>query len=27
MKSAGVQGEPEIQYLEDVRIVHRTAAD
>lgn len=27
MQQAGVQGDPEIQYLEDVRYVHRTAAD
>ncbi len=27
MQQAGVQGEPEIQYLEDARAVHRTAAD
>ncbi len=27
MQHAGVQGEPEIQYLEDARAVHRTAAD
>jgi len=27
MKDAGVQGAPEIHYLEDVRAVHRSAAD
>lgn len=27
MQQAGVQGAPEIQYLEDVRAVHRSAAD
>ncbi|HLI64565.1 MAG TPA: hypothetical protein VKV05_14315 [Terriglobales bacterium] len=27
MQKAGVVGTPEIQYLEDVRSVHRTAAD
>jgi quinol monooxygenase YgiN len=27
MQEAGVQGAPEVQYLEDVRSVHRTAAD
>lgn len=27
MKDAGVQGTPEVQYLEDARAVHRTAAD
>jgi quinol monooxygenase YgiN len=27
MQQAGVQGVPEVQYLEDVRSVHRTSAD
>ena len=27
MQEAGVQGAPEIQYLEDARSVHRSAAD
>lgn len=27
MQEAGVQGAPEIRYLEDVRAVHRSAAD
>src|SRR5689334_14338889 len=27
MQEAGVQGDPEIQYLEDARSVHRSAAD
>ena len=27
MQKAGVQGTPEIQYLEDARAVHRSAAD
>ena len=27
MQAAGVQGAPEVQYLEDVRAVHRSAAD
>jgi heme-degrading monooxygenase HmoA len=27
MDKAGVQGAPEIHYLEDVRVVHRSAAD
>jgi hypothetical protein len=27
MQDAGVQGTPEIQYLEDARSVHRSAAD
>ncbi|HTV64532.1 MAG TPA: hypothetical protein VMD98_02950 [Bryocella sp.] len=27
MKDAGVQGNPDIQYLEDARAVHRTSAD
>ena len=27
MQQAGVQGVPEVQYLEDVRAVHRSAAD
>jgi heme-degrading monooxygenase HmoA len=27
MQNAGVQGEPEVRYLEDVRAVHRSAAD
>jgi quinol monooxygenase YgiN len=27
MQQAGVQGAPEIRYLEDVRAVHRSAAD
>jgi len=27
MQEAGVQGKPEIQYLEDARAVHRSAAD
>jgi heme-degrading monooxygenase HmoA len=27
MQQAGVQGAPEIQYLEDVRAVHRSSAD
>ena len=27
MQEAGVQGTPEIQYLEDARAVHRSAAD
>jgi len=27
MRDAGVQGSPEVQYLEDVRAVHRSAAD
>ena len=27
MKEAGVQGAPEVQYLEDARAVHRSAAD
>jgi quinol monooxygenase YgiN len=27
MQQAGVQGAPEIQYLEDARAVHRSAAD
>jgi heme-degrading monooxygenase HmoA len=27
MKDAGVQGTPEVQYLEDARAVHRTSAD
>ena len=27
MQEAGVQGAPEVQYLEDVRSVHRTSAD
>ena len=27
MQQAGVQGAPEVHYLEDVRSVHRTAAD
>ncbi len=27
MRDAGVQGNPEVQYLEDARAVHRTAAD
>jgi heme-degrading monooxygenase HmoA len=27
MKDAGVQGSPDIHYLEDARAVHRTAAD
>lgn len=27
MQEAGVQGSPEVQYLEDVRSVHRTSAD
>jgi quinol monooxygenase YgiN len=27
MQEAGVQGAPDVQYLEDVRSVHRTSAD
>jgi heme-degrading monooxygenase HmoA len=27
MRDAGVQGNPEVQYLEDARAVHRTSAD
>jgi quinol monooxygenase YgiN len=27
MEKAGVQGTPEVQYLEDARTVHRSAAD
>ena len=27
MQEAGVQGAPDVQYLEDVRSVHRSAAD
>jgi len=27
MQTAGVQGSPEVQYLEDARAVHRTSAD
>ncbi|HZP25374.1 MAG TPA: hypothetical protein VFB04_18175 [Terriglobales bacterium] len=27
MKDAGVQGTPEVQYLEDARAVHRSSAD
>ncbi len=27
MRASGVQGSPEIRYLEDVRAVHRSAAD
>jgi heme-degrading monooxygenase HmoA len=27
MQKAGVQGAPEVHYLEDVRVVHRSAAD
>lgn len=27
MQAAGVQGVPDVQYLEDVRAVHRSAAD
>jgi heme-degrading monooxygenase HmoA len=27
MKDAGVQGTPDVQYLEDARAVHRSAAD
>lgn len=27
MQQAGVQGTPEVQYLEDVRAVHRSSAD
>jgi len=27
MQKAGVQGAPEVQYLEDARAVHRSAAD
>jgi heme-degrading monooxygenase HmoA len=27
MQSAGVEGSPHVQYLEDARAVHRTAAD
>jgi len=27
MQEAGVQGNPEVQYLEDARAVHRSAAD
>ena len=27
MQKAGVQGAPDVQYLEDVRAVHRSAAD
>jgi heme-degrading monooxygenase HmoA len=27
MQTAGVQGSPDVQYLEDARVVHRSSAD